>query len=109
MPENVEKRKHQRYACDVGAEIRTENAKSGYWGTVADISLGGCYVNTFSPLPAGTNVTLRVKTNHAEITLSGKTVTSHPGVGMGIQFVGYANPDDEANLKSLVGLLSKGA
>ena len=109
MAEYVEKRKHVRYSCDVGAEVLTENAKSGYWGTVADISLVGCYVNTFSPLPAGTNVTLRIKTNQSELTLAGNVVTSHPGVGMGIQFVGYGSANDEVGLKSLVGLLAKGA
>jgi len=104
-----ERRKHSRYSCDVGVEVRTDKTKSGNWGSLADISLGGCYVNTFSPLPPDTVVMLRVKSNSADISISGKVVTCHPGVGMGIEFNRFTTRDDEDRLKGLVGTLAKGA
>jgi len=48
----TERRSHVRYICDGGVEVRTEGSTTGFWGTLTDISLGGCYVQTFSPLPA---------------------------------------------------------
>ena len=100
--EYKEKRKHPRYACDTGVRIHPETGSAGYWGTVGDISLGGCYVFTFSPLPAGQVVTLAIKANDKEISLAGKTVSSHPGVGMGIAFSGFIEEDAEERLKSFV-------
>lgn len=105
----AEKRKHQRYSCDLGVEVRVAEAKTGYWGTVADICLGGCYVNTFSPLPIGTPVVLAIRTKNLEVTMHGKTVTFHPGVGMGVQFAGSLSPEEEGHLKSLIGNLAQPA
>jgi hypothetical protein len=102
-------RKHPRYSCDVGVQIRSEKTQSGNWGALADISLGGCYVNSFSPLPPDSTVILRVKSSDAEINISGKVVTCHPGVGMGIQFSRFITRDDEARLRGLVRALAMGA
>ncbi|MBZ5523526.1 MAG: PilZ domain-containing protein [Acidobacteriia bacterium] len=102
-------RKYARYRCEVGVQVRTENAKNGYWGALADVSLGGCYVNTFSPLPPGTGVMLRLQANDAEIHLTGVIVTCHPGVGMGVEFKRFTTREDESRLKGMVGVLAKGA
>jgi hypothetical protein len=87
---------------NTGVRIHPESGNAGYWGTVGDISLGGCYVFTFSPLPAGQVVTLEIKANDKEIRLAGKTVSSHPGVGMGIAFSGFTQEDAEARLKAFL-------
>ncbi len=100
--EYKERRKYPRYACDTGVRIHPESGNAGYWGTVGDISLGGCYVFTFSPLPAGQAVTLAIKANDKEINIAGKTVSSHPGVGMGIAFNGFVQEDAEERLKGYV-------
>jgi hypothetical protein len=108
-PAQWEKRKYPRYICDLGVEVRVGDAKSGYWGTLSDICLGGGYVTTFSPLPVGTAVHLVVKSPTLEINITGKVVTFHPGVGMGVQFDGYVSPDGEAHLKALVETLAHAA
>lgn len=105
----VQKRKYPRYTCDLGVEVRVALAKSGYWGTIADICLGGCYINTFSPLPIGTIVVLVIRTKNLEVTMHGTTVTFHPGVGMGIQFASSLSPEEESHLKSLIGDLAQPA
>src|SRR5262249_2743598 len=97
-----ERRKHPRYPCDTGVRIHPETGNAGYWGTVGDISLGGCYVFTFSPLPAGQAVTLDIKANDKEINVAGKTVSSHPGVGMGIAFQGFPQEDSEELLRAYI-------
>lgn len=95
----VERRKHPRYNFICGVEVHTPDGHSGYWGTLADICLGGCYITTFSPLPAGTPVILKLDAPSGEIVLNGETVTFHPGVGMGIRFVGSGG-EEEAQLKN---------
>ncbi|HEY6248398.1 MAG TPA: PilZ domain-containing protein [Candidatus Angelobacter sp.] len=102
-----EKRKHPRYTCDLGVEVRVAGGKSGYWGTIADICLGGCYVSSFSPLPLGTPVVLVIRTKNLEVMMHGTTVTFHPGVGMGIQFAGSLSPDEDRHLKDLIGDLAQ--
>jgi hypothetical protein len=104
--EYKEKRMHPRYPCDTGVRIQAETGGAGYWGTVGDISLGGCYVFTFSPLPTGQAVTLAIKANDEEIHLAGKTVSCHPGVGMGIAFQGFTQGDAEEQLKRFVAQLA---
>src|SRR5258708_5972971 len=104
----LERRKHPRYCCEVGVQVRTESSKNGYWGALAAISLGGCYVNSFSPLPSGTGVTLKLQSHDIEINLCGSVVTSHPGVGMGIQFEGFTSLEDEVHLKTLLAELGRG-
>ena len=106
MAEFKEKRRYPRYPCDTGVRIQDQASTNGYWGTVGDISLGGCYVFTFSPLPAGQTVSLAIKANDKEINLAGKTVSFHPGVGMGIAFQGFTQEDAEEQLKKYLAQLA---
>jgi hypothetical protein len=100
--EYKERRRFARFVCDTGVRIHPEIGQAGYWGTVGDISLGGCYVFTFSPLPVGQAVTVAIKAGDKEINIAGKTVSSHPGVGMGIAFKGFTQEDAEERLKGYV-------
>jgi PilZ domain len=104
--EYKDRRRYPRYVCDTGVKIHPQAGTAGYWGTVGDISLGGCYVFTFSPLPVGQAVTLAIKANDREINLAGKTVSSHPGVGMGIAFQGFTQENAESLLKNYVSALA---
>jgi ABC-type Co2+ transport system permease subunit len=99
--QHQERRQYPRYSCDLGVEVRVAGATEGYWGTLADICLGGCYVTTFSPLALGTAVVLVLKSQSLEISMSGTVVTAHPGVGMGVQFAGVP-AEGQAHLKSLL-------
>lgn len=101
-----ERRRYPRYACDTGVRIHPEKGTAGYWGTLSDISIGGCYVYTFSPLTVGQMITVIIKANDAEINVAGKTVSSHPGVGMGIAFNGFLNADSEKSLKAYLEFLA---
>jgi hypothetical protein len=104
--EYKERRRHPRFPCDTGVRIHPEKGNAGYWGTLSDISMGGCYVFTFSPLPVAQIVTLVIKIDNAEINVAARTVSSHPGVGMGFAFQGFVQEDGEARLKAFVDRLS---
>src|SRR6478735_4859647 len=99
--EYKEKRRFPRFVCDTGVRVHPEIGQAGYWGPVGDISLGGCYIFTFSPLPTGQVITLDIKAGDKEIHVAGKTVSSHPGVGMGVAFNGFTAEDSEERLKAM--------
>jgi len=104
MKEYPEKRRYTRFICEGGVEVR-EGASRGFWGTMSDISLGGCYVQTFSPMPAGTSLVFLIKTHGMEIRGMGKVVAMHPGVGMAIRFEQMEDPDRQ-RLNDLIAQLT---
>jgi len=53
---------------------------------LTDLSLGGCYVETESPLPQGSAVDLCLRVAGVEIHAEGLVRVMHPGHGMGIEF-----------------------
>ena len=95
-------RKFPRYPYHIGVEVRQSGAKTGYWGNVDDICLGGCYINTFSPLRTDTEVLLLFKPDTVEIAVSGHVVTCHPGVGMGVEFTSFVSVDGDSQLQNLL-------
>ena len=105
--DNNKQRKFPRYSYHVGVEVRQDGARAGYWGNVDDICLGGCYINTFSPLRTNTDVVLLFKPENVEIAVSGHVVTFHPGVGMGVEFTNFISADGESQLKNLLATLEK--
>jgi hypothetical protein len=46
----------------------------------------GCYVDTLNPLPAGTEVELRISYNKEIVTIRGAVAYCKPNMGMGIEF-----------------------
>lgn len=102
MAEYQQTRRFPRYPCDTGVLISLEQGSGGFWGTLSDICLGGCYIYTFSPLPVAQAVELTIKANGKEINVKGSTVSSHPGVGMGVAFTSFLNLQCEETLKQYV-------
>jgi hypothetical protein len=99
-------RRFPRYPCDTGVLIHLEKGTSGFWGTLSDISIGGCYVYTFSPLGVGQEVVLEIKADGKDVRVAGKTVSSHPGVGMGVAFSRFVSMEGERVLKSYIAHLA---
>jgi hypothetical protein len=97
-----ERRRFPRYLCDTGVRVHPEKGTAGYWGTVSDISFGGCYIYTFSPLAIAQIVTLTIKIDDTELSVGARIVSSHPGVGMGAAFTGFVDADGEQRLKTFL-------
>ncbi len=53
---------------------------------VSDLGLGGCYLDTMTPLPVGAEVRLGLLKDRRVIEVNGKVIYSHPGLGMGVSF-----------------------
>jgi CheY-like chemotaxis protein len=54
--------------------------------TLTDLSLGGCYIETSSPLPERTVVALSLTVEETGLQTEGFVRVMHPGRGMGVEF-----------------------
>jgi hypothetical protein len=54
---------------------------------VRDLNIGGLFIDTPNPPPAGTSITLLFSVPEGEIRSSALVKNVTPGVGMGVQFV----------------------
>lgn len=88
-----ERRRFQRYSCEIGANIQIDGTKR-LWARCTDISTGGCYLETWSPLPVGT--TFRMELEGIPVTATVKAC--HPNVGMGVRFEAVSAPRQMAAL-----------
>ena len=80
------RRKDSRYRASGGAKITEVGAPAGQWATLHDLSLGGCYVETTSPLPPTTRVNVVLHIDDIQITARGAVTVCHRLVGMGVEF-----------------------
>lgn len=95
QPGLAEKRKDPRFRCQNPVEIHILNGAS-FWGTVADLSLGGCYVEMPIPLQPGTKLTLGIWIEQAKIQAEGEVAHRTPGLGIGIRFQKISEPDADS-------------
>jgi len=56
-------------------------------GRTSDLGLGGCYVDTLSPFPVGTEAKIRILREKETFEAQVKVVYSLIGMGMGLAFV----------------------
>jgi hypothetical protein len=104
----TERRRHVRRECELTVEVRFSGQTDIMHATVADICLGGCFISTVSPPPAGTTVLLCFGAGDERPTIAGKTITCMPGNGMGIEFTASVDVTSEEQLKALIERLDGG-
>lgn len=83
-------------------EARWQSISGRHEARVDDVSLGGCFVNTYKQIEVGEPVDLEILLPSGDwLKLRGTVATCHPGVGFGMwfRFVGAA---DRAGLKELI-------
>jgi len=82
----IEKRRHRR--VKLVAQVKCAALDRDEILVTRDISAGGLFIITKTPLPLGSSVRLsfRLGTGDPAISCSGKVVYSQEGLGMGIQF-----------------------
>lgn len=99
------RRKHPRYPCTGGVELRQQENSPPTWGNLSDISLTGCYVETTSTLPVGSMAMFHLRAHNLEMRGRAVVKTSHHAVGMGIAFL-HLSQEDQQNLEFLIGMLA---
>jgi hypothetical protein len=97
----AERRRYPRYQCRGDVEVRTASTRTATRVTLTDISLGGCYAETLSPLPVNTPVDLALRVAGIRISIKGVVRTSHSAMGMGIGFL-PGDPEQRLQLAHMV-------
>jgi hypothetical protein len=103
----LDRRRHPRYPCSGGAEVRQQGVDSRIWARLTDISLGGCYLEIMSPLPMLTYVNLVLTLDEQRAAAKGQVVVSHPHFGMGIQFIDLSAADRQMLQNWIAALAAK--
>lgn len=94
QPGAIERRKTPRYRCQLSTEIHVHNGPS-FWGNLADLSIGGCYVEMPLPLEAGTKLKMNLWLRPERIWAEGEVAHQTPGFGVGIRFTQVTDADRE--------------
>jgi hypothetical protein len=92
QPGTVELRQNARYRCQNSVEIHTHLGAS-FWGTVADLSLGGCYVEIPIPLEPGTKLKVGIWFGQTKAWAEAQVAHRTPGLGIGLKFTEIAEHD----------------
>lgn len=99
------RRKHIRYQCAGGVELRRSEGVPGIFASLSDISTEGCYIETASTLPTGTEVVFMLRVRDAVIRGRALVKASNHAVGMGLEFLHLAT-EDQQKLDFLLGSLA---
>jgi len=86
-----DRRRHPRMKCFVVVELRLSDDEKPNWGTVANISIGGCFVETPASLEAGAKIEIGLWIASGQVwvkglILNGVVARSNPSFGMRIKF-----------------------
>jgi PilZ domain-containing protein len=80
------RRRDARYCASGGAKVQEMGSPAGQWTMIHDISLGGCYVETTTPLRPGVQVEAVVHIGDIQVAARGEITVADRMVGMGVRF-----------------------
>jgi c-di-GMP-binding flagellar brake protein YcgR len=83
----LERRRNTRYAFIADVEVLEPKSGMALKGRSADLSRGGCYLDTINPFPPDTLVKLRLTKWDQSFEAQAKVVYSTVGMGMGLMFM----------------------
>lgn len=83
----VERRRNLRFPFSATVEAVESKSGTKVTGRTTDLGLGGCYVDTLSPFPVGTEAKIRIMRENETFEAQARVVYSLMGMGMGMAFV----------------------
>jgi hypothetical protein len=86
-----DRRNHPRMKCFVAVELRPENSAGAIWGNLSNISIGGCLVETTTPVSSQSRLELGLWVANGKIwvkgiVLNGMVTRSNPCFGVRVRF-----------------------
>jgi len=98
-----DRRRHMRMKCFVAVELRLGNSNVPIWGNLSNTALGGCFVETATPVPSGVDVEIGLWLANGKIWIKGIILTgivtkSSPSFGVRIKFSDL-EPAERENLR----------
>jgi len=108
-----DRRRHPRIKCYVAVELRVENQEAPVWGNLSNTSVGGCLVETATPVKSGANVDIGLWLANGKIwikgfALSGIVTRSGPTSGVRVRFGGL-EPKERENLRQFLKFVQESA
>jgi hypothetical protein len=98
LPQMPNRRQAERVNCRVAADISMANGTAQAYAWVSDISVKGCYLQMITPFAVGSEIGISVYAvnlaKESPLSLRAVVRTSHPMVGMGIEFVEVSGEAD---------------
>jgi hypothetical protein len=82
-----ERRRNLRFPFSATVEAVDTKSGTKILGRTSDLGLGGCYVDTLSPFPAGTEARIKIIRENETFEAQVRVVYSLIGMGMGLAFV----------------------
>ena len=95
MPEPTgTRRAQQRFHCTGGVEMRRSEGAPPVFGNLSDLSLTGCYVETVSTLPVGSEILFMLRVRDNVVRGRAQVKTSHHAVGarLGVHAIKQRRP-----------------
>lgn len=101
-----DRRRHPRIKCFVAVELRVDEVQVPIWGNLSNTSVGGCLVETASPVKPGAKVEIGLWVPNGKIwvkgfVLSGVVSRNRPASGVRVHFEGMA-PTERDNLRQFL-------
>ena len=86
-----DRRRFPRLKCFVAVELNVQGCTTPIWGNLSNTSLGGCFVETATPVPTGVNVEIGLWLANGKIWVKGLVLTgivtsSSPSYGVRVKF-----------------------
>ncbi len=99
---NKNRRQAERFPCAGTVEVKSNQNKFPLWATISDVSSGGCYVETRTPMPLESLLEVNMKISGTHFQARGVVRTMHPMVGMGVAFLSMSGIADQDALRALL-------
>jgi hypothetical protein len=101
-----DRRRHPRIKCFVAVELRVDDNPTPIWGNLSNTSVGGCQVETATPIKPGSKVEIALWLPNDKIwvkgfTLSGVITRSGPTTGIRVKFDNMI-PAERDNLRQFL-------
>ena len=96
-----DRRRHPRLKCFVAVELRVDGTPASIWGNLSNTGVGGCLVETASPVKPGAKVEIGLWLPNGKVwvkgfALSGVVTRSAPANGVRVRFDGMIPPERES-------------
>jgi len=104
--EQDDRRHSGRHMVSTVAQVVDLSSGASLNTRVSDLGLGGCYLDTLTPLPIGADVRLGLLKDKKVIEVNGRIIYSHPGLGMGVAFTD-ATPEQRFEIERWVAELEQ--
>ena len=100
-----ERRSQVRFPLAASAKVFDLRSETSIHGRCSDLSSGGCYVDTLSPLSVGSIVNVYIVRESSQFEAAAVVTYAHASMGMGLAFT-EIKPEHRQTLRSWIDELS---